>query len=119
MKTWAHLVHPVYFLNLFLLWQCWGSNPEPWACWESTLPLSYCKHKRRNSSDDSQVRTQYSIMEKKMTTTNRALFLNFEKVLLFLGYRKVFGHLPKILWQLRNNLTIHLATVHLWGMYCH
>lgn len=65
-----------------------------------------------------QVRTQYSIMEKKMTTTNKALFLNFEKVLLFLGYRKVFGH-PKISWQLRNNLTIHLATVTLWDMYCH
>lgn len=55
-----------------------------------------------------QVRTQYSIMEKKMTTTN-SIVLTFETVLLFLGYRKVFGHLPKILWQLRNNLTIHLA----------
>lgn len=103
-------------LTLFLLWQYWGSNPGPWACWESILPLSYCKHKRRsNSSDDSHTKAgAYPVFYngKENDNENKALFLNFEKVLLFLGYRKVFDHLPKISWQLRNNLTIHLATVH-------
>ena len=42
--------------NIFLLSQCWGSNPELYKCWESALPPSYLprsqKPKLKNKTDN-------------------------------------------------------------------